>query len=117
MAAPGGGRVSAKYATGVLAAAAAVMVGTGTTLAQTDTASAGNGGIAGTAANGGAASTGDINSGGNVGNAIGVGNTMGLDPQVNGGDVLNSTSLDVTTDGGTAIADATGGNNNLAFVS
>lgn len=40
-----------------------------------DTASAGNGGVATSAANGGAVSTGNINSGGNVGNAIVVGNT------------------------------------------
>lgn len=38
-------------------------------------ASAGNGGVATSAANGGAISTGNINSGGNVGNAIDVGNT------------------------------------------
>jgi hypothetical protein len=30
---------------------------------------------------------------------------------------LNETGLAVAVDGGTAIADATGGNNNLAFVS
>lgn len=41
-----------------------------------DTASAGNGGVATSAANGGAVSLGNINSGGNVGNAISVGNTV-----------------------------------------
>jgi hypothetical protein len=41
----------------------------------TNVASAGNGGVATSAANGGAVSTGDINSGGNVGNAISVGDT------------------------------------------
>jgi hypothetical protein len=40
-----------------------------------DVASAGNGGVATSAANGGAISTGNINSGGNVGNAIAVGDT------------------------------------------
>jgi hypothetical protein len=40
-----------------------------------DIASAGNGGVATSAANGGAISTGNINSGGNVGNAIAVGDT------------------------------------------
>jgi len=40
-----------------------------------DIASAGNGGVATSAANGGAISIGDINSGGNVGNAISVGDT------------------------------------------
>jgi hypothetical protein len=39
----------------------------------TNVASAGNGGVATSAANGGAVSTGNINSGGNVGNAISVG--------------------------------------------
>ncbi len=41
----------------------------------------------------------------------------GPDPDVYGGDILNQTGLAVAVDGGTAIADATGGNNNLAFVS
>src|ERR1044072_4883645 len=83
----------------------------------TDTASAGNGGVATAAGDGGAVSAGNINSGGNVGSAIAVGNTYGPDPDVYGGDSLNATSLGVDVDGGTGIADATGGNNNLAFVS
>jgi hypothetical protein len=84
----------------------------------TDIASAGNGGVATAAANGGAVSAGDINSGGNVCNAIGVGNTYGYeDPAVYGGDCLNTTALGITVDGGTAIADASGGDYNLAFVS
>ena len=83
----------------------------------TDTASAGNGGVATAAGNGGAVSAGDINSGGNAGNAIAVGNTYGPDPDVNGGDILNQTGLAVDVNGGTAIADASGGNYNLAFVS
>jgi hypothetical protein len=83
-----------------------------------DIASAGNGGVATASANGGAVSAGDINSGGNVCNAIGVGNTYGYeDPAVYGGDCLNTTALGITVDGGTAIADASGGNYNLAFVS
>ena len=83
-----------------------------------DTASAGNGGVATASANGGAVSAGDINSGGNVCNAIGVGNTYGYeDPAVYGGDCLNTTALGITVDGGTAIADASGGDYNLAFVS
>ena len=43
----------------------------------TDTASAGNGGVATSSANGGAVAIGDVNSGGNAGNAIGVGDTCG----------------------------------------
>ena len=82
-----------------------------------DIASAGNGGVATASANGGAVSIGDVNSGGNVGNAIAVGDTYGPDPDVYGGDVFNSTVLGVDVDGGTAIADASGGSFNLAFVS
>jgi hypothetical protein len=81
-----------------------------------DTASAGNGGVATASANGGAVSVGNINSGGNVCNAIGVGDTF-ADPVVYGGDCLNTTALGITVDGGTAIADASGGDYNLAFVS
>ena len=83
-----------------------------------DIASAGNGGVATASANGGAVSIRDINSGGNACNAIGVGDTFNsLDPSVNGGSCLNSTVLGITANGGTAIADASGGNYNLAFVS
>ena len=82
-----------------------------------DVASAGNGGVATASANGGAVAVGDINSGGNVCNAIGIGNTYGPDPDVYGGDCANLTSLGITVDGGTAIADASGGDYNLAFVS
>ena len=81
-----------------------------------DTASAGNGGVATASANGGAVAVGDINSGGNVCNAIGIGDTF-ADPVVYGGDCLNTTALGITVDGGTAIADASGGDYNLAFVS
>jgi hypothetical protein len=84
----------------------------------TDVASAGNGGVATASANGGAVSIGNINSGGNACNAIGVGDTFtNLDPSVNGGSCLNSTVLGITANGGTAIADASGGNYNLAFIS
>ena len=83
----------------------------------TDVASAGNGGVATASANGGAVSIGDINSGGNTGCAIGIGDTFGPDPTVTGCDVLNTTGIDVAVNGGTAIADASGGDYNLAFVS
>ena len=68
-------------------------------------------------ANGGAVAIGDVNSGGNAGNAIGVGDTWGGPVAVDGGSVGNSTSLSVSANGGTAIADASGGDYNLAFVS
>ena len=98
----------------------------------TDTASAGNGGVATASANGGAVGIGDVNSGGNAGNAIGIGDTSGglvCDEwgkcehvgggavNVYGGDVGNATTLSVSANGGTAIADASGGDYNLAFVS
>jgi hypothetical protein len=83
----------------------------------TDTASAGNGGVATASANGGAVAIGDVNSGGNAGSAIGVGDTWGGDVGVDGGTMANTTLLDVSANGGTAIADASGGDYNLAFVS
>ena len=81
-----------------------------------DIASAGNGGVATASASGGAVSIQDINSGGNAGNAIGVGDTVGS-VAVDGGSVANLTDLSITANGGTAIADASGGDYNLAFVS
>ncbi|MBW3634166.1 MAG: hypothetical protein KY456_14165 [Chloroflexi bacterium] len=110
-----------KYGKGVFAGAVTAILGAktiATVAAQevTDIASAGNGGVATASGNGGAVSAGDINSGGNVGSAIAVGDTY-ADPVVYGGDILNQTGLAVEVDGGTARADATGGNNNHAFVS
>ena len=75
---------------------------------------AGSGGYATASAGGGGVVVGDINSGGNTGNAVGVGDTSGS-VWVDGGDVSNSTSVGITADGGTAIADASGGNYNMAF--
>jgi hypothetical protein len=83
---------------------------------DTDIASAGNGGVATASANGGAVSLGDVNSGGNAGNAIGVGDTVGT-VGVDGGSIANLTDIGVSANGGTAIADASGGDYNLAFVS
>jgi hypothetical protein len=79
-------------------------------------ASAGNGGVATASADGGVVLIGDINSGGNAGNAIGVGDTTWGSVTVDGGNVANSTAITVTVDGGTGIADASGGNGNLAGV-
>ena len=83
----------------------------------TDIASAGNGGVATASSNGGAVGIGDVNSGGNAGNAIGVGDTSGGSVGVDGGSVANLTDLGITANGGTSIADASGGDYNLAFVS
>jgi hypothetical protein len=82
-----------------------------------DVATAGSGGVATASASGGAVAIGDVNSGGNVGSAIGVGDTSGGPVAVDGGFISNLTDLGVTASGGTAIADASGGNYNLAFVS
>ena len=115
---------------GAVAGAAAGLVGVASVSAQgnlrdrffggdsgpTDVASAGNGGVATASSNGGAVSVADINSGGNAGNAVGVGDTYGS-VGVDGGDVGNLTDLGISSNGGTSIADASGGNYNLAFVS
>ena len=83
--------------------------------AQEEIAAAGNGGTAEASANGGAVAVGDVNSGGNSGNAIGVGDTVG-NVAVDGGAVANSTTLTISANGGTAIADASGGDYNVAFL-
>lgn len=81
-----------------------------------DTAAAGNGGLAVANADGGAISLGDVNSGGNTGNTISVGNTTYGGVWVRGGSAGNSATLGVSADGGVAIADAAGGDDNLAAV-
>jgi len=120
---------------GIVAGAAAVATAAAsrlTAVAQ-DTAAAGNGGTAAASANGGAVAIGDVNSGGNAGNAVAVGDTGGElvcdkygkcyyvgdegSVAVDGGSVSSSTSLNISADGGTAIADASGGDSNFAFVS
>ncbi len=102
------------------------------TFGQIQTAASGNGGAANASANGGAAALGDINSGYNAGNAIGVGDTSGGmicdewgkcypgeggSVMVGGGEIANSTNIGVSMSGGAAIADASGGNYNVSFVS
>lgn len=85
-------------------------------------ASAGNGGGADAGASGGDISAADIFSGNNVGSAIGVGDTWDTNlcdgiaaVQVSGGEVTNTTTVNVSANGGTAIADASGGDNNVAL--
>ena len=85
--------------------------------AAQDLAAAGNGGTATASANGGAVSVGDLNSGGNSGSAIAAGDVNDGSLAIDGGDVSTTTSLDISADGGTAIADASGGDDNFAFVS
>lgn len=89
-----------------------------------ETAAAGNGGGANASSNGGAVAAGDVNSGANSGSMISVGQgddkmahgTTG-DVSVDGGAIANTTNLDMHATGGTSIADASGGDYNVAFVS
>ena len=104
-----------KTVKGAIVGALAGVVGLNQVSAQEEIAAAGNGGTADASANGGAVATGDINSGGNTGNVVGVGDTVGA-VAVDGGAVANSTNLDVTVNGGTAISDASGGDYNVAFL-
>ena len=76
---------------------------------------AGSGGNATASASGGAVVVGNVDSGGNVGNVISVGDTWGP-VWVDGGDASSSTTIDITADGGTAIGDAGGGDDNVAVV-
>ncbi|MCC2630052.1 MAG: hypothetical protein K0S14_3702, partial [Thermomicrobiales bacterium] len=85
-------------------------------------ASAGTGGRANASADGGIVVIGKINSGGNRGNTINVGNIGGGYGEcgpvyIDGGNVENSTNIDIDAGGGTAIGDASGGSGNLAAVS
>jgi hypothetical protein len=98
---------------GLLAAAVAGLR-PGRMLAQEENA-AGNGGTADASTNGGAVATGNVNSGGNAGSAIGVDDTAG-GVAVDGGSAANSSSFDISAEGGTAIADASGGDENVAFL-
>lgn len=91
-----------------------LMVSTVSALADDQTAAAGNGGTADCAANGGAVAVGDVSSGGNLGNVVALGDTGG--GTVGGGSVANSTSLNVEVDGGTGICDASGADENIAFL-
>ena len=83
--------------------------------ASAETANAGNGGTATASANGGSVTIGNINSGGNRGNTIVVGHTKGS-VVIHGGTVTTTTSVRVSANGGVAVANARGGNNNVAVV-
>lgn len=93
-------------------------------IALGDDANSGNGGRARANADGGLILAGDIVTGNNQGNSISVecggsgagdGHTgVGGRVVVNGGTVLNQTNLSLNADGGTAIADASGGDDNIA---
>ena len=91
----------------------AALAGLGSRRLAAQDATAGSGGYATANANGGVTVFGDINTGGNVGNIISVGNTYGP-VWIDGGDVSNTTIIDSTATGGTAISDASGGSGNIA---
>ena len=88
--------------------------GAGGVIGNGGDAVAGNGGVAVAEANGGTVTVGDINSGDNVGNTIAVQGTQGGNVAVDGGTVTNETTIDISADGGTAVSDANGGNDNIA---
>jgi hypothetical protein len=90
-----------------------VAVGLGALGNLTGNASAGNGGTADSSANGGAISIGDINSGGNTGNVIQTGNLSG-NASIDGGTSTNTTTINASANGGVAVSDASGGDNNVA---
>ena len=106
--------------TGAIAGGATGLLGVSSTAAQddgSDPAAAGNGGTATANASGGAVSVGDVNSGFNSGNAVAVGDVNDGSVAIDGGDLSTSTALDVSADGRVAVADASGGDGNFAFVS
>jgi hypothetical protein len=106
---------------GVLIGAAVIAL-TGSTASAhtreiwTNIAAAGNGGLAGASADGGSVTIGDLNTGDNIGNTIEVGDTWYGGVYVRGGSAYNSAEIGVSTDGGGAIADASGGYDNMAVI-
>ena len=100
-----------------------------------DIAAAGNGGTSTANADGGAIVIGDLNTGGNSGGSITVGDVEdgaiaidgggsdeggeddGGEDEAGGGGVTTTTDLGISADGGTGISDASGGDDNFAFVS
>ena len=82
--------------------------------AEDDVAAAGNGGTATSSASGGVIVTGDLNAGENAGNAVEVGNVSDGSVAIDGGDVTTETGLAADADGGVGIADASGGDENVA---
>ena len=75
---------------------------------------AGNGGVAVGEADGGVVLLGDLTTGENAGGEVGVGDVADGAVAVEGGDVASGTFLGVSADGGVGLADASGGDENLA---
>ena len=94
--------------------------GSGGVIGNGGNAAAGNGGVAVAEANGGMIDLDDINSGNNRGNTIAVStgsSPCGYGPSnvaINGGTVSNETTLRLSADGGIAVANANGGDDNVA---
>jgi hypothetical protein len=93
--------------------------GPGGFLGNGGAASAGLGGVAVAQANGGAITVGNVNSGNNRGNTILVGFRGGLfgrasNVRIDGGTVRNTTTIAISADGGTAVSNANGGDDNIA---
>lgn len=129
-------RVARRGVVGLAAAGVLSLVVVGGAAAQ-DIAAAGNGGTSGAAADGGLVAIGDLNTGGSTGSDITVGDIgtpdvvvidkktgkpvviPGSDPAVaiDAGDTASATTLDLGSAGGTGITDASGGDENFAFLS
>jgi hypothetical protein len=94
--------------------------GSGGLIGDGGNAAAGNGGVAVAEANGGMIDLDDVNSGNNRGNTVAVSagsSPCGYGPSnvaIDGGTVSNETTLRLSADGGIAVANANGGDNNIA---
>ena len=94
--------------------------GSGGLIGDGGNAAAGNGGVAVAEANGGMIDLDDVNSGNNRGNTVAVSagsSPCGYGPSnvaIDGGTVSNETTLRLSADGGIAVANANGGDNNVA---
>jgi len=109
-----GGRSGLRRGLLGLAVAGLFSLGAVTAAAAQETAAAGNGGTALAGANGGAVLVGDLNAGDNAGNAIAVGDVAAGAIGIDGGSTATGTSLGVGAAGGVGLADASGGDLNLA---
>src|SRR5215211_3606807 len=94
--------------------------GSGGFIGNGGNAAAGNAGVAVAEANGGMIDLDDVNSGRNAGNSIAVSagsSPCGYGPSnvaVDGGNVSNETTVRLSADGGVAVANANGGDGNIA---
>ncbi len=108
-------RDSARRALTGLAAAGLLSLALVGGVAAQDIAAAGNGGTADASAAGGAVLVDDVNSGANSGSDVAVGDVHDGSVAVDGGQVSTSTGVGIGADGGIGIADASGGDENVAI--